>query len=114
MDNFLEDFQEFDKKSFQGVWPLCSYDCNKRVVSQNQSKMKKLVNKIYYHVSFAFVSFGRMVAHIYRWSQCGWRVELWNMMKSFMELGSHKAIYAAFVFIGQVTIRISHISPIRM
>lgn len=105
---------------------LCSYDCKKRAVSQKvprknglcqvgQSKMKKLVNKIYFSLlflSFAFVSSVRMMAHIYKRSQCDWRVELHDMMKSPLEssniwYGLHKTKYNAFAFIGHATLRIS-------
>ena len=81
-----------------------------------QSKMKKSVKKIYFPVSFlsfAFVSLGQMVAHIYWWSQCGAIVQLYNMMKSLWS-GVQKTTYDALPFIGHPTLRIPHISQMRM
>ena len=80
MDTFLEDSQEFNKEGSFVLMIVTKEQFLKNSQGEiachqvNQSKMKKLVNKIYFPLSFAFELLDRMVAHIWRWSQCGWRV----------------------------------------
>ena len=83
MGNFLEVFREFNKNSFQYKKHPLGVVCH----PVDQSKMKKLVNKTYFPLTFLWVavSLGQMVAYICWLGQCVLRVELFNKMKSPLE-----------------------------